>query len=492
MRPIEWAIALTVLAVAAHWATGRRAGRALAVVGLLLVVASVLVEGERTAMWGAYLVVVVAAANAWRAPRTPTPVRWWRHVGRGGLALVTVTAGVALPWLLPVLQLPAPPGPHRVGSLWLVVKDTTRRERFGPAAGGPREFPVRVWYPAAPAATGPTMPYATTREMQAVGLIPATFARQALLVKTHALANAPADSGRHPVLVFSHGFTSYAAQNTPQMEALASLGYIVASIAHPGEAWWAPFPDGRGIPMDTGVMNTMAREAKAAQAKGDPTKMMDSLKRTLAGPDRAERQSAFRRLLELTPEPLRSQSVAQWAADTRALVDHLEQLEAAPGSWPLAGRLDLAHLGVFGMSYGGATAGEFCRQDPRCKAGINLDGGMYGGLVDDSLSVPFLTLSSDENTSIHTPVLDLLRGPGEVVVFPKTTHLGFTDLTLAGPHLFGWLGITGRLDAGRREQMMTDYVVGWFEKHLMGRNAAWYDRLAAAHPDVRVVAKPAP
>ncbi len=149
-------------------------------------------------------------------------------------------------WLWPAFTLPAPTGPHRIGTTWRVVTDSTRKERFADVPDAVRELPVKLWYPAAGDATGPPGAYAAPESMTT--LLPLALNQRLRRVKTHAIADAPMAGPRAPVLVFSHGYGGYAEQNTVQMEELASRGYVVASIAHPGEAAWAPLPGGRGMP----------------------------------------------------------------------------------------------------------------------------------------------------------------------------------------------------------------------------------------------------
>jgi predicted dienelactone hydrolase len=236
-------------------------------------------------------------------------------------------------------------------------------------------------------------------------------------------------------------------------------------------------------------MRRQMEQAKTSAA--DPVKMFDSISAELTVPDPALRKENFRKFLSTTPEPLHSESVREWASDTKALLDELERVAAGAAKSPLEGRLDLDRVGVFGMSYGGATAGEFCVQDPRCKAAINIDGGQYGRLIDDSLMVPLLIISSSQAYGAHFPVLDLTRGPAWLIRVPETNHIGLTDLSLQGP-LFGWMGVTGKLDPRRREAIMTDYTVGFFEKYLMSRNAELFDGLAARYPEVKVESRNTP
>jgi predicted dienelactone hydrolase len=493
MRTLEWLVVGIVVAMAWSWLRGRRAGLWLGVAGVALAAVSVVVEGQRPAMWPAYLVVLVALVRGLRAPADASaPAGRWRTVGRVAWVAAVLVAAAGLPYLWPVMRLPAPTGPHPVGSTWLVVRDTTRAERFSRQPGARREFPVRVWYPAPAGATGPMAPYAEAREMTFGGFIPQLFMEHARLIRTHSMLDVPVASGTWPVLIFSHGYTSYAAQNTVQMEELASRGYVVASIAHPGEASWAPFPDGRGIPYDPAPMQAMQQEVERKRKPGaDPVKMMDSVLVELAVADPVARRANFRAFVRQTPEPLRTESVTQWSLDTKALLDRLEGRHAMPGDSLFRGRLDLQHVGIFGMSYGGATAGEFCRLDPRCRAAINMDGTPFGGIVDDTLRVPLLIMASADNEPVHRPLLDLVQAPAFLLKVPGTNHVGLSDYSLQGP-LLAWIGMTGRLDPARKEAIMTDFIIGFFETYLMGRSPERFNALAARYPDVGITRRNVP
>lgn len=78
------------------------------------------------------------------------------------------------------------------------------------------------------------------------------------------------------------------------------------------------------------------------------------------------------------------QTAAHVDRDTKFLVDELQQLNGDSSS-KFARRLDLQRLGMFGPSFGGATALQFCHDDFRCKAGIDIDGAPFGSIVQDGL-----------------------------------------------------------------------------------------------------------
>lgn len=84
-----------------------------------------------------------------------------------------------------------------------------------------------------------------------------------------------------------------------------------------------------------------------------------------------------------------------WTGDVGFVLDRLAQLHASDADGPFTGRLDLTRVGVFGHSLGGATAAQFCHEDSRCKAGIDVDGALHGSVIQRGLHQPFMFLLSD-------------------------------------------------------------------------------------------------
>ena len=62
-----------------------------------------------------------------------------------------------------------------------------------------------------------------------------------------------------------------------------------------------------------------------------------------------------------------------WSSDTRFILDKLTYLNEKDPSGIFKGKLDMQAVGIVGHSFGGATAAEACRDDPRFKAGIDMD-----------------------------------------------------------------------------------------------------------------------
>ena len=317
----------------------------------------------------------------------------------------------------------------------------------------------------------------------ALGL-PAFVFRHLMLVRTHAsLDPAPANgSAFFPVLVFSHGFNQgFAGQNTAQMEELASHGYAVFSIAHPYESIAVPLQDGQVVIASRSRMDSIGR---AMGASGR------AISRFAESTDRAERVALFRQAIA---EPrLLHESLRVWTEDTRFVMDELARRFAAAaqgvsGSAALAGRLDLARIGVFGMSFGGTTAGQVCVVEPRCRAGVNLDGTQYGDPIDVPIRVPFMFMSS-ALAHLHEPVYERAAGPAYNVSVGGTKHFNYTDFSMLSP-VFRRMGFLGAIDGARMERIMNDYLVAFFDTHLKGEgkaHAALLDSASTRYPEVRL------
>ena len=99
-------------------------------------------------------------------------------------------------------------------------------------------------------------------------------------------------------------------------------------------------------------------------------------------------------------------------ADTRFVLDELTAIE--DGANPDAEQRPLPKglrgcawtcrgSGCSGMSIGGATAAATMLDDPRIKAGIDMDGTLYGPVVTAGLNRPFLLLSSQDHSRDNDP-----------------------------------------------------------------------------------------
>jgi pimeloyl-ACP methyl ester carboxylesterase len=189
-----------------------------------------------------------------------------------------------------------------------------------------------------------------------------------------------------------------------------------------------------------------------------------------------------------------------WTADTAFVVDQLGRLNADP-SEKFAGRMDLQRLGMFGHSFGGATALEFCHQDARCKAALDMDGIPFGRVVPEGLSKPGLFLLSDHSKEMADPeshqvlaeiqsIYERLPDGRLYVVIRTANHFSFSDqILLNSPAAMGLVRLVvgfGGLDGRRGLAISAEYVHTFFDVCLKGAPAGALTSIAGKYQEVQI------
>jgi dienelactone hydrolase len=229
-----------------------------------------------------------------------------------------------------------------VGKVDYDLVDQSRREIFINNPQAKREILVTVYYPANPTPGTQPSPFLqgkTLATFAQVYHVPANFINSAL--HSNAYANAPLAGfpERFPVVLFSPGWGTTPLLYAPTLEDLASHGYIVAALWHTYSCNFTVFPDGRVV--------------YANKAGSDPDHY----------PDEQNQQVQIRERVG-----------GVWSADAQFVINEFTQFNQDN---PLfSGHLDLAHIGMFGHSFGGTVSLETGKGDNRLKAVIDVDGGL--------------------------------------------------------------------------------------------------------------------
>jgi dienelactone hydrolase len=185
---------------------------------------------------------------------------------------------------------------------------------------------------------------------------------------------------------------------------------------------------------------------------------------------------------------LANKLLPMWSSDASFVVDQLERLNQSNPSGKFRARLDLGKLGIFGHSFGGATALQFCHDDRRCKAAMDIDGMPFGNVVEDGSSQPVLFLFSDHSGELSTTegretladirsVYEHLKGSRHVVMVRGANHFTFTDQMLTKTSYFirAFLMAQRGPSALRGLAITRTYVHTFFDVYL---NGAPVDELA--------------
>ncbi len=311
---IEW----TAIAVAAAAAVVPRSkGRWWPLLGLA-VLASGWILGTATwllfpAVSGLCALLLLAGSN-----------RRWRWGGRI-VALGGSLLSALLCWLFPLPDIPPLTGNFATGTVTFELA----------AVDDAPPLVTQVWYPAK---DNEALPMARWLPDPALALqLPFHRIGKALARSRSGLELIDSDT-RFPVIFYEHSWTGHRAENVAQVEELASRGFVIVAVDHPGQAARVKYENG-------GVI-----EGK------------------LTSPDLT------------TPA-----GVADFEAlAERCLHERAEQLNRvrqalATGDVPvLKDRLNLDQLGVFGFSFGGTSALKLCAMDPAFHAGANEDGLFLG------------------------------------------------------------------------------------------------------------------
>lgn len=382
------------------------------------------------------------------------------------------------------------PADYRLGAIALPDPGGAPIGTTSFTAGTPdRPLIVTAWYPAARAG-GSRAPYLSPAEqtVQAAGLRrnfvwPAGMLDRIVAVPTHAVDGAPIKSGPLPVVLYNHGFFLYPRQNTALMETLASRGYLVLSLAHPGEAADLPTPGGTipTEPLDLG--------------KYDMTKL-DAF---FSGKDDAARRAALPGFWKALEGQRTMVSFARWREDIVALLDMVVAGRGPEGAMPLLRNADPKRIAIAGMSFGGTAAASVCQVDTRCRAAVNLDGFEFdANLYDARYRAPLLLIQSDwkvyPNEGPPNPYFTIYDYAYERWAeagsapdlyryrIPGVKHIGFTDLVLA-PHDAVRDTIFGEADGANVVGATDDLVLAFLDRYVAGRGGD-LDRAAARHPGV--------
>ncbi|WP_218004682.1 alpha/beta hydrolase family protein [Microtetraspora niveoalba] len=361
------------------------------------------------------------------------------------LALTLAGCGFTPPQRLTV---PKPTGPHPVGTVSVHLVDRSRPDPWN-GSGRKRELMVSLWYPARDVRAHPVAPWmpkaAADRYLEMNDLEPGSL----LLDRTDGHEGAPVDAslGRLPVVLYSPGANASRAYGTGVVEELASKGYAVVTVDHPYDAAVVEFPGGR---VETG--GELTGFAKAVDVR---------------------------------------------VADVRFVLDSLPSLEEKlPGrnGKPL---FDLARIGMFGHSLGGAATSSAMYADPRIKAGLGLDGAVFGKVAQSSLDRPYMVVDTDGKGGMATnPTLrtfwDGLRGWRLNVTLKGAAHNSFGDDVLLIPMSAGPLGLSkeqlqevvGTIPAERALAFQRAYPLAFFEQNLRGRPQALLQGPSPAFPEV--------
>jgi dienelactone hydrolase len=460
MRPLEIIIPL-LLAVYLLWLRPRPFWiRMLPALALIVALFHLVLEGYRWQMIPLYALTLLLTILVLPRIRSTGNVKPIASI----LGLILLGVASALPLLLPVPSIPAPSGPYQVGTRIFELIDFSRKELYS-AKDEARRFQIQVWYPSEPGPSAESAPWMANADIFAPAIasyigMPSFFLDHLKLVEMPAYRDSviPATEAGFPIILFSHGWNGFNAQNTGQAVHLASHGYVVIGVQHPYGAVITVFRDG-----------TIAYNNPSALPGGAADDEYEAAAQVLA---------------------------RQWAGDLAYALDFMQE-QNSDATGPFAGSLDLSRVGAYGHSTGGGAAIQFCGTDSRCKAVLGLDPFMRPvspEVLASGLSQPALflfsqvwadDLSSRNNTLFHDFVSNVPQARG-VVSIDGTAHYDFSDIPLLSP-LAPRLGLKGPINGQRVTAIINDYLLSFFDSTLRGIPTDLFDEQNQKYNEIRSI-----
>lgn len=368
------------------------------------------------------------------------------------------------------ITLPKPTGQYQTGRIALHLTDTSRIDSLSPSPHTKRELIVWIWYPAHISQSDNIVRYdhaewAEQIDIKQNFLFRTFFARNGKKIKAHSFQNPKlSDSfSKYPILLLKSGIGMLATDYTSIAEDLASHGYIVVGSDAPYSTYKVIMPDGRII-LKTNEGNPGEAEYFSVQ-----------------------RSKTLNRLIRI------------WRDDARFVLDQIEQMNNDSSS-KFFNRLDLNSVGIFGHSFGGATAAQFCLDDTRCKAGIDLDGVPYGSVIEKGISKPFMFLLADHATETDTVSLNIKSNVRKIYSsYPQshywlylkgTNHFNFSDMPYQKEYLVMRIfGGTSSLGRRKATGIINSTIRSFFDVYLRNKPKSTIDNQIKSSKELEISTK---
>ncbi|MGA7193624.1 MAG: hypothetical protein WBW94_08340 [Anaerolineales bacterium] len=358
------------------------------------------------------------------------------------------------------LTLPSPTGTYRVGRTEYDWIDTNRIDPLSNHPNEKRELLVWFWYPADASPRNVAAPYLPSLWVDTLdqdrGIAGKFLESKLSSIQTHSFANVPlADTqSAYPVIIMQPGMGRITPDYTVYAENLASHSYVVAGINPTYTSNVIVFPDGRiALRSEKGTIPDNADATQADQDAGTIGKV--------------------------------------WSDDVLFVMDQLQSINADPSSF-FYRKLKLSDTGVFGHSFGGATAVSVCKIDARCKAGADLDGTLFSYQASGILKRPFMFMAEDAcGTDCDTmrQAYSTSNSAAYYLSIQGTGHFNFSDLPLRLSPLtrilFEQLGVIGSIQPERGLDISNAYLVAFFGQYLNRINLELLHGSSSIYPEVQ-------
>lgn len=389
---------------------------------------------------------------------------------KNGFSGLILLLGLILPVLTSCLSsehIPPPSGFHQdLGTKRFVADD-------------PRGLVIQAWYPASGIGEGILDPVMEKKQAAAyVTFLPMSERefRNRLPSDSYLDADMDLSSAPYPVIIFDHGYGAFEKQNLSQMEQLASNGYIVFSINHPGETAVTLYPDGSIIQADTERYPSMTADTEKERKEREALtrEFFEIYQDSTDDSELVAAMRVFSSFSYITPLAL---PISERTQDVLNFMENLVEMNQVGF---FKDSMDLENVGMYGHSMGGNVSNIVGSMDSwpiNLRAVANLDGPQLLFPEDPLivLKVPALiaygTIAYTGGEELDLSgcndwILNLSEKETWRAVFNGAAHANFSDLTylkiLEGK-------ATGDIDGREMGLAQERLLLAWFDKHLKGK-----------------------
>jgi len=291
----------------------------------------------------------------------------------------------------------------------------------------------------------------------------------------------PVEDGNYPLIVFSHGAFGIKDSNESAYKELASHGYVVCSIDHPGHSFYTKSEDGKVVLVNKDYMNEVTYSNEEAHYT------------------KPETYELIKKWMKIRTEDINFtidtilQNAAQVVQSNIAAADtNNEALSSQMEAINLYRLVDRDKIGVFGHSMGAAASVQMGRERKDIDSVINIDGPYFSEMFYDvnkdefvatgeQYDIPILNIYSDQvwvqlqngtSTGVYAgnKISDQICKNSYDVYLKGTKHLTLTDLSLASPFLADLLdGEKAKVNVKKSIELENSLILEFFDATLKGQ-----------------------
>lgn len=354
--------------------------------------------------------------------------------------------------------LPTPIGKYVVGITHMEFEYTGYENEL-------RRIPLTIFYPADSTEGKESAPYAFS-EVAANVNVQKAFQE----TKTHCYPNVAVSvkQASYPVIFFNMGYGGHEMQSTVLCSDLASSGYLVASIGHPGEASVVRYQDNSVVPIKPEYLAWMSSDElfRTIMPLFEEFKTVDEN-------DDARLVDMGRQFYAL--QGMINGRVKVWVLDSIRTADFIEKVNSGEIPSIFECKLSVENgIGLTGHSFGGNTAIQALYEESRFVCGINCDGGHFGETYGVDICKPLLSIGNPYIWKMLKAVFLDNSADAFHVTIDETDHLGFSDTLFLAVEP-GEKERIGTRDPQNLRQVLTAYHLAFYEKYLLKSNLEFGD-----------------